>query len=88
MAKPGWQRRKHDEKKEIPDKLKYRADSNFNDNSVLSLESEEEVIDLSLAASKGHHHRLIMDNMTPPKKRRFELEPQSILSKHVTLPPR
>ena len=100
LAKPGWQRRKHDAKKEIPEQLKQKNGGfPLTDHKMLTSElpsEPEQVMDLSLGA--GHRARsflerpLVVENiMTPPKKRRFAqqiCDTNSPVSKHITLPPR
>jgi len=84
LAKPGWQRRKHDEKKEIPDQVKTHKNSSevvaglTEENNVIMAahEPEQEVMDLSIAGIK--RKQCIISNsrskeavLIPPKKRKF-----------------
>jgi hypothetical protein len=86
LAKPGWQRRKHDEKKEIPDKLKFKnttigsngyvisplADVNHLINGDSSLESNG-IMDLSTSTTNPATKRIHVNHelvLMTPPKKR------------------
>ena len=91
LAKPGWQRRKHDDKIEIPDQLKTSPMKKVDTVVKENKRPEDQVMDLSVSSGTKRKSTMSSTNMQHPKKKRITqhlLEASKQTIHVVTLPKR